>query len=242
MKLIIFQNKRGKMKVEKILGYNVYRKKVKNINLRINENMEVYISAPLNLHTEYIENFIRSKEEWIKKVLKKVEKVKEAQKEFEYTTGEKHKLLGIEYILIVKNGNSNKINVNKEKKEIILYTNKEEVEEKRKIIEKWYFEYAKKIFPQVVEKWLKILNEKIEYLSIKPMKTRWGSCNYNKKYINLNVELIKRSVFEIEYVVLHELAHLKYPNHGKGFYNYVESYMPNYKMAEKMLNAKHYYK
>ena len=230
MKLIIFQNKRGKMKVEKILGYNVYRKKVKNINLRINENMEVYISAPLSLHTEYIENFIRSKEEWIKKVLKKVEKVKETQKEFEYTTGEKHKLLGIEYILIVKNGNSNKINVNKEKKEIIFYTNKDQIEEKRKI------------FTQVLEKWLKMLNEKIEHLSIKPMKTRWGSCNYNKKYINLNVELIKRSVFEIEYVVLHELAHLKYPNHGKGFYNYVESYMPNYKMAEKMLNAKHYYK
>ena len=62
------------MKIEKILGYDVHRKKVKNINMRINQNMEVYISAPLNLHSSYIENFIRSKEEWIKKVKKDVEK------------------------------------------------------------------------------------------------------------------------------------------------------------------------
>lgn len=229
------------MKVEKILGYTVHRKKVKNINLRINQNMEIYISAPLNLHSSYIENFIKSKEEWIKKVLKKVEEVGKQQIQLEYITGEKHKLLGKEYTLIIKKGNSNKINLNSENMEIILYTNYEKTEDRKKIIDKWYFECAKKVFATAMEKWLKILDEKIEHLSIKPMKTRWGSCNYNKKYINLNTELIKRSPFEIEYVVLHELAHLKYPNHGKGFYNYVEKYMPNYKVAEKMLNAKHYY-
>ena len=71
------------------------------------------------------------------------------------------------------------------------------------------------------------------------MKTRWGSCNYNKRYVNINIELIKRSRFEIEYVILHELAHLKHPNHSKKFYDYVEKYMPNYKIAEKMLKTKH---
>ena len=68
------------MKTEKILGYEVHRKKVKNINLRIKPNMEIYISVPMNLHRDYIENFIRSKEGWIKSVLKKVEDVKEKQK------------------------------------------------------------------------------------------------------------------------------------------------------------------
>ena len=112
---------------------------------------------------------------------------------------------------------------------------------KKKVMEKWYFENAKKLFLKFVEKWLEILDEHVEKVAIKPMKTRWGSCNYVKKYINLNTELIKRTPFEIEYVILHELTHLKYPNHGKGFYNYIERYMPNYKVAEKMLNAKHYY-
>ena len=234
------------MNKEKILGYEVHRKKVKNINLRIKPNMEIYISVPMNLHRDYIENFIRSKEEWIKSVLKKVEDVKEKQKGFEYKNGEIYKFLGKEYNLIVRTGNFNGVSLKNDAKSnvMILTVNEnifENTDEKKKVMEKWYFENAKKLFLKFVEKWLEILNEHVEKVAIKPMKTRWGSCNYVKKYINLNTELIKRTPFEIEYVILHELTHLKYPNHGKGFYNYIERYMPNYKVAEKMLNAKHYY-
>ena len=234
------------MNKERILGYEVHRKKVKNINLRIKPNLEVYISVPMNLHRDYIENFIRSKEEWIKSVLKKVENVKEKQKDFEYKTGEIHKFLGKEYNLTLKTGNFNAVSLknNIRPNKIILTVNEnifENIDEKKKIMEKWYFENAKKLFLQFMEKWLEILDENVEKVAIKPMKTRWGSCNYVKRYINLNTELIKRTPFEIEYVILHELTHLKYPNHGRSFYNYIEQYMPNYKVAEKMLNAKHYY-
>ena len=149
------------MNKEKILGYEVHRKKVKNINLRIKPNMEVYISVPMNLHRNYIENFIRSKEEWIKSVLKKVEDVKEKQKGFEYKTGEIHKFLGKEYNLTVKTENFNSVNlVNNEKNPNIILTVNENIlentDEKKKIMEKWYFENAKKLFPQFMKKWLKI--------------------------------------------------------------------------------------
>jgi hypothetical protein len=230
------------MKVEKILGYEVHRKKVKNINLRIRPNMEIYISAPMNLHSDYIENFIRSKEKWIKQVLQKIEEAKQNQLPSQYLSGEKHKYLGKEYELEVKQGNSNRVSIKEGKIILTVISNIfENSDEKKKVMEKWYFENAQKVFVNAIQKWLKILDESIEKLSIKPMKSRWGSCNYVKRYINLNTELIKRTQFEIEYVVLHELTHLKYPNHGKGFYRYIENYMPNYKMAEKMLNAKHYY-
>jgi Predicted metal-dependent hydrolase len=230
------------MKVEKILGYEVHRKKVKNINLRIKPNMEIYISAPMNLHSDYIENFIRSKEKWIKQVLKKIEEAKQNQLPSQYLSGEKHKYLGKEYELEVKQGNSNRVSLKEGKIILTVISNIfENSDEKKKVMEKWYFENAQKVFVNTIQKWLEILDESIEKLSIKPMKSRWGSCNYVKRYINLNTELIKRTQFEIEYVVLHELTHLKYPNHGKGFYRYIENYMPNYKMAEKMLNAKHYY-
>lgn len=230
------------MKVEKILDYEVHRKKVKNINLRIKPNMEIYISAPMNLHSDYIENFIRSKEKWIKQVLQKIEEAKQNQLPYQYLSGEKHKYLGKEYKLEVKQGNSNRVSIKEGKIILTVISNIfENSDEKKKVMEKWYFENAQKVFVNTIQKWLEILDESIEKLSIKPMKSRWGSCNYVKRYINLNTELIKRTQFEIEYVVLHELTHLKYPNHGKGFYRYIENYMPNYKMAEKMLNAKHYY-
>ena len=230
------------MKVEKILGYEVHRKKIKNINLRIRPNMEIYISAPMNLHSDYIENFIRSKEKWIKQVLQKIKEAKQNQLPSQYLSGEKHKYLGKEYELEVKQGNSNRVSIKEGKIILTVISNIfENSDEKKKVMEKWYFENAQKVFVNAIQKWLEILDESIEKLSIKPMKSRWGSCNYVKRYINLNTELIKRTQFEIEYVVLHELTHLKYPNHGKGFYRYIENYMPNYKMAEKMLNAKHYY-
>ena len=138
------------MNKEKILGYEVHRKKVKNINLRIKPNMEVYISVPMNLHRNYIENFIRSKEEWIKSVLKKIEDVKEKQKRFEYKTGEIHKFLGKEYILTVKIGNFNSVSLKNNTKlnEIILTINEnifENVDEKKKIISKIYGKMVRNI-------------------------------------------------------------------------------------------------
>ena len=106
---------------------------------------------------------------------------------------------------------------------------------KKKITEKWYFEKARALFPQVMDKYLDILGEKIEHLSIKKMKTRWGSCNHRKKYINLNTDLVKKPVPCIEYVVLHEIAHLRHPNHSRDFYHHIERYMPDYKQREKLL-------
>ena len=143
------------MKTEKILGYEVHRKKVKNINLRIKENMEIYISAPENLHSDYIKNFLISKEKWIKNVLKKLEKIKEERKEKEYITGEIHNFLGQKYILTVKNGNFNRVALKNDKKNEIILTVYSDIfdnsEEKKKILEKWYFENAKKIFDKAAK-------------------------------------------------------------------------------------------
>jgi len=68
------------------------------------------------------------------------------------------------------------------------------------------------------------------------MKTRWGSCNSQKGYINLNLELIKEPIRCIEYVVAHELAHLIHPNHSKEFYNYLSYLLPEWKELKKRLN------
>ena len=70
------------------------------------------------------------------------------------------------------------------------------------------------------------------------MKTRWGSCNKNKKYINLNGELISKRYKAIEYVILHELCHLIHANHSRDFYNLVEKFMTDYRDEEIYLNGK----
>lgn len=228
------------MKKEQILGYIVERKKVKNINVRVKEDLSVYVTAPINLHSYYIENFLRSKQHKIEEIKRKLENHKSKIKPKLYITGEIFRFLGMDVFLEIRNSPSDSVKYDKESRKIIMYTNSIDIDIKKKILDKWYYENAKKVFNEKINKWLHILEESIEHLSIKTMKTRWGSCNYNKRYINLNTELIKRSDFEIEYVVLHELTHLKYPNHGSGFYKYIEKYMPNYKKAEELLKIVYY--
>jgi predicted metal-dependent hydrolase len=70
------------------------------------------------------------------------------------------------------------------------------------------------------------------------MKTRWGSCNPSKGYINLNSELIKKAKESIEYVIFHELTHLVHLNHSKEFYNYLDTYMPDWRKRKDKLEVK----
>jgi len=118
---------------------------------------------------------------------------------------------------------------------LILYVKIDDEITKQRLIDKWYRQQAKKIFNDILQKYLNILQTSINRLSIKKMKTRWGSCNYYKRYINLNLYLIRKDIKAIEYVILHELAHLTYPNHSKEFYNYIALYMPDWKARKKTL-------
>jgi predicted metal-dependent hydrolase len=88
----------------------------------------------------------------------------------------------------------------------------------------------KYVFDEYIEKYSYLIDKSINRVSLKYMNTRWGSCNYKKGYINLNINLIHKNKEFIEYVVFHELVHLLYPNHGKDFYAFIYKYMPDYKM------------
>ncbi|KAA6234061.1 M48 family metallopeptidase [Campylobacter sp. LR291e] len=92
---------------------------------------------------------------------------------------------------------------------------------------------ARLIFSFYLKKYARLTNLNYTHLSIKTMKTRWGSCNHKKGYINLNIKLMQKSLKCIEYVILHELTHIKFPNHSKEFYAFIENFMPEYRQIEK---------
>ena len=129
--------------IEYILGYEVERKKVKNINLRIRPDLSVYISAPVNLDKYYIEQFIISKKEWIDKNIKKINEYSKNRVEEDYTDRSKIKFLGKLYTLEVKISNFDKL-IFKDNN-FILYTLNDDFEYKKKIIYSFYFNEANKI-------------------------------------------------------------------------------------------------
>lgn len=98
----------------------------------------------------------------------------------------------------------------------------------------FYKSKAPHIITPIVENQAKIMELFPKEIKYRNNKSRWGSCSYNNN-INLNLNLLKFPANVIEYVVIHELAHIKHKNHSKMFWNLVEKYCPNYKECEKLL-------
>jgi hypothetical protein len=112
-------------------------------------------------------------------------------------------------------------------------TNKEELEN----VDKWYKKQASKIFSERYDYLFSKFESKVlkPTLKIRKMKSRWGVCNRRRHTITLNLELIKKDIIIIDYVIIHELCHLVHFNHSKNFWNLVGYYIPNYKQLRKLL-------
>lgn len=98
-------------------------------------------------------------------------------------------------------------------------------------IDKWYKKQAKKLFLERLNINYEKFSRKIPYpdLRIRKMTTRWGVCNTRSHTITLNLELIKRDICYLDYVIVHEMSHLIHGDHSSAFWKVVEENMPDYK-------------
>ena len=96
---------------------------------------------------------------------------------------------------------------------------------------------AKELFLELVSYYQPHINKPVSRIVIRDSKTRWGSCNHKKGYINLSLRLIEKPLSAVRYVVLHELTHLLYPHHQSSFYKFIEAIMPDYKEQEQILKS-----
>lgn len=221
---------------ENILGYTVERKKVKNINLIIKQDGTVNISAPFGLDKYYIENFINSKKNFIEKHVQNAKKYATLKENLDnYKNNSYISYLGVKYPLKIYISDINKL---KFEQNIVKVYIKEYIEKDVKdMIYRWYYNNAISLFNKRFEYYKNLMgeNENIR-LIIKPIKGKWGFCVPKKREIALNIELMKKSVEELDSVIVHEISHLRYPNHSKDFYNYIDIYFKDYKKINKKLN------
>ncbi len=101
-------------------------------------------------------------------------------------------------------------------------------------LDAFYKQKSKEILPDIVEKYAQKMNMFPSDLKFRKNKSRWGSCSFNN-VINLNTNLMKLPFSCVDYIVVHELAHIKHKNHSKAFWDCVESFCPNYKEEEKKI-------
>lgn len=209
--------------------------KRKNLYIQIKNN-EVIVKAPRHVSKSRIQKFIIEKEKWILKVLEK-QKNMEKNISKEYINGEEFFYKGEKYILNIKYGNKNEKIANIYGNELTVRIKENQEDEKKQIekqIDNFYFQMAEIELSESMERLTKLMNVMPESFRVKRLKRVWGNCS-SKKVISLNYNLIKYSKKAMDYVVIHELSHLKHMNHSKDFWNMVGRYMSDYKIAEKEL-------
>ena len=214
----------------------ILKKDIKHINLRVNPSCEVVMSVPIKTTDKHIEYVLNKRSDWIKSKLAfyRSKPIATAQ---EYVSGENCRFLGRKYRLKVIHSSEESVKLKGGYLNLSV-KDKDNFKRKEYLIKRWYFLKAENHIKKAFDKYQPIVNKEVKNVRIRKMKTRWGSCNPAKSYINLNSELIKHPTQCIEYVVFHELTHLIYPNHDKNFYNYLSLHMPNWmKVKENLENC-----
>ena len=105
------------------------------------------------------------------------------------------------------------------------------------IVDEWYRVELKKAVPSLIAKWAPLMRVKVERFFVQKMKTKWGSCNARAKSIRLNTELARKPPECLEYIVVHEMAHLIVRHHDDRFTCLMDSHFPNWKPIRQILNA-----
>lgn len=216
---------------------DVIRKDIKNIHLAVYPPTgRVRLAAPFNISDDAIRLFTISKIPWIRKKQRKFEEQERIAARV-YKQKESHYLLGQRYLLnIIEQNITPKVVVNN-KTYIDLYIRPNTSTEKRhEIMTEWYRAELKKLIPPIIKKWEKITKIHINDWQVKLMKTKWGSCNIEKRKIWINLELIHKPLHCLEYVILHEMVHLIERHHNERFQYYMNTYMPNWKQIRNELN------
>lgn len=216
----------------------VYRKKMKNVRLKVFPDGEVVLSAPHGVTDEWIKQFLLEKSYWIEKKRIEYKKTDGIESIKNLKSGMSIKVLGREAIIILQE--SSKKSISRDGKKIVINTldiNNKNVINKQ--LENWLKDELRKIIDKELNKLYPIIKKhKIDRpeIAIRKMKTMWGNCMRHKGKITLNFFLYQALPPYIEYVLLHELVHFLYPNHSKDFYDFLSMYMPDWKDRKKNLD------
>ncbi len=200
------------------------RKRRKTISLHIKEDGKIVVYAPYRTPKWEIEKFFNEKESWIvEKRSEKERSIKEAEKAF--ISGEKFLFLGELYPLEIQGNNKEpplKLSFGK------FVLDKNHIEEARDLFIKWYKEEAKERIIGRIDYYSKRLQLFPKGVKITSAKYRWGSCSRDDR-LSFSWRMIMASFSIIDYILIHELVHIKEKNHSKRFWNYLESVHPDYK-------------
>ena len=217
---------------------DVIRKDIKNMHLAVYPPTgRIRLSAPKSTDDEVLRLFAISKLGWIKKHVENF-KSQPRESEREFVDGESHYVKGKRYLLkVIPQTGTARVSLNGTK-ELILEVNPDASRaEKAKVLKEWYRKKLKAEIPELLTKWEQRIGVKSTDWGVKQMRTKWGACNIEEKRIWLNLELAKKPTICLEYIIVHELTHLLERNHNERFIQYMNLFMPKWRLHRDELNS-----
>lgn len=225
--------------INKTVTVTIFYKKVKNVTLKVLRTLEVILSVPSKISEKWVKDFLESKKNWIDKQLIKYKKTNGYNNISTIRNGSSTQFQGKDMRIIKTQDICNKVGID-EKNIYLFLKNAEDDEKLRNLFNKWWRQEAIRIYNEemnlLYEAIFKKHNIEKPIISVRKMKTLWGSCMKSKNKITLNEYLLKADIRCVQYVILHELTHLLYQYHNKDFYNFLTIYMPDWKERKRKLD------
>jgi predicted metal-dependent hydrolase len=215
---------------------DVVKKDIKNVHLSVYPPTgKVRISAPLRMDLEIIRLFALSKLSWIKEQQRKVTE-QERESPREYVERESHYVWGKRYLLNVVECDSTPKVEPRHNKMVLQVRPGTSTERRQTILDEWYRAQLRAAVKPLTPKWEPVVGVKVNRIFVQRMKTKWGSCSRESASIRLNTELAKKPPECLEYIVVHEMAHIIEPTHNSRFIDLMDRLMPNWRFYRQLLN------
>lgn len=239
------------MKNKKELSFNIGNisipskltesRRAKHIRLIMDIN-GLRVIKPPRVKINEVEKLLRDKSNWIYKHYMNFQSIKAEEYNREWGSGEKILFKGNEYSIKIYTYKNKRTFIDFDGKLFDVYVNENAEESERKTMienafRNWYKKAAHESIQDRLDYYCRIIGLSYSTMRTKEQKTRWGSCS-KKGNLNFNWKLIMSPQWVIDYVIVHEICHLRYMNHSKEYWKMVSLYVPEYKKAREWLNKK----
>lgn len=215
----------------------IVRKDVKNLHVGVYPpEGRVRVAAPLLVDDEAVRLAVVTRLGWIQRMQAQyARQVRQSQRE--YVSGESHYFQGIRYRLnVIEHDGPPSVRLPGSTCLEMHVRRGSDRDKREAVLDRWYRDSLRAEIPPLMDEWQSILGVEVAEWRIKRMKTRWGSCNADASRIWLNVELAKKPVRCLEYVLVHELVHLRQRTHDERFIAIMDRVMPQWRSRREELN------
>ncbi|ESS13219.1 SprT-like family protein [Betaproteobacteria bacterium MOLA814] len=218
------------------ISITVTRKDIKNVHLTVHPpDGRVTLAAPTNTRLEVARAYAISKLIWIREQQRKLEcQARETPRQF--VERESHHVWGRRYLMKVNYQDVKPTVVISNKRITLIVRPGSSAEKRAEVMHEWHKSLLHEVVPPLIQRWERKLKVSVSGYYLQRMKTKWGSCNNAAGNIRLNTELAKKPKDLLEYVIVHEMAHLIEPTHSDRFIAILEEHYPSWREARAELN------